>query len=178
MADCCQTEGEKPSAQPAAAAGPDPLTVYRPLIIITAVSLAVGFLGVFTGHLPFMVAAMGQFFILVAVLKLFDVDGFAMTFARYDLVARRVPAYARIYPFIELVIGLFLFTGVLPVLTHLVTLAIMLIGVVSVTQVIRSGRIVNCACIGAGFTLPVGLVTLFEYQIMALMAAVGLWGMM
>jgi len=118
-----------------------------------------------------MEAAMGMFFILLSVLKLFDVKGFARGFAGYDIVAERFPPYGLAYPFIELALGLLYLSGAFSFFTNAVTLVLMLTGSLGVIRALRRGETVRCVCVGAGFNLPVGRVTLAENLIMAAMAA-------
>ncbi len=49
---------------------------------------------------------MGFFLVVFALLKVFNLSGFADGFQKYDLLARRFRAYALAYPFIELALGL------------------------------------------------------------------------
>lgn len=151
------------------------LQTYRPLIVVALVALGAGILMDYTGRAPFMEAAMGLFWVLVAALKLYDTKGFADLFVRYDLMAARHAPYARAYPFIELAIGMGYLAGAWPLLTNLAAIVICAIAVMSVMRVMQTGKIVNCACIGAGFSVPVGGVTLFEYATMGLMAAFNLF---
>lgn len=149
---------------------------YRPLIVLALVALAMGIALSAGAYLDFMDAFMGAFLVLIATVKLFDLKGFVRLFERYDLAAMRSRRYALAYPFIELTLGLFYLSGTWPVLTNLLTLAIMTIGIMSVVRARRDGRDLACACMGAGFALPVGRVTIAEYGIMAAMAFLMLAG--
>ena len=50
----------------------------------------------------FMYDFMGLFYIVFSFFKLLDVKGFATSFKMYDPLAKRVPFYAKAYPFITL----------------------------------------------------------------------------
>jgi hypothetical protein len=147
---------------------------YRPLIIVALVSVMGAAAMHVGGRIPLMDGMMGLFFVLVAILKLFDLAGFAALFKRYDALAMRVPGYAAAYPFVELAVGILFLAGIWPVPTHLAAVLICAVAVYSVGRVIRTGQIINCACLGTSLAVPVGRVTLAEYGIMGAMAAIGL----
>jgi hypothetical protein len=149
---------------------------YRPLIVALGVALVAAILGAGWAGQSFMGVLMGVFLIIVGTLKLLDIAGFANSFTRYDLVAMCLPVYGRVYPFLETGLGILFLTSLLPVLTHAVTLAIMMLGAAGAMRVVARKLVVSCACAGAGWAIPVGWVTVIEYSIMALMAAAGLWG--
>jgi hypothetical protein len=151
----------------------DKIIMYRPLIVIVGISVCVA-IALSTHGVPLMNGMMGAFLLFLSSLKLFNLSGFADGFARYDVVAARSQAYAIAYPFIELGLGLFYLSGLLPVFTNIAALIVMGIGTIGVAGVIRAQSEVKCACVGAGFNLPVGYVTLAENLAMFAMAAVGL----
>ena len=58
-----------------------------------------------------MLQFMGIVFLLLSILKLINIKGFANMFVQYDLIAKKSKIYAYIYPFIEFFLGLmYLFT--------------------------------------------------------------------
>ena len=153
---------------------PNKLLLYKPLIIILAISCLGAASISLNNTTPWMANAMGLFLCFLATLKLFNLKGFANFFARYDLAAARLKAYAYIYPFIELSLGLLYLSGGAIIFTNAATIAIMIVGSLGVIKVIRSGAVLECGCAGASFNLPVGRVTLFEYLAMVGMAAINL----
>ncbi len=148
---------------------------YKPLLAAALFSAVLAAVLAVAGLGGWMPLAMGFFFCFLAFLKLIDVPGFAAGFAQYDVLAARVPAYARAYPFIEAAWGILYLSQFLPALTNISVLVFMIIGNVGVWRVIRSGRSVACVCVGAGFTVPVGRVTFVENGVMALMAGLNLF---
>jgi hypothetical protein len=56
-----------------------------------------------------MLSFMGWWFIIFSLMKLYNLPAFVDGFVSYDIVAARWHLYAWIYPFIELVLGLFFF---------------------------------------------------------------------
>lgn len=141
------------------------LKTYRPLLVILGVSFAAAL----ALPLPFMPALMGLFLCMLAALQLFDLPGFADTFARYDLLAKRSRAYALAYPFIEIALGCLYLSAAAPHLTGVLTFLVMAAGIPGILRVIKSGSKIQCACAGTAFALPVGYVTLAENTGMALM---------
>lgn len=114
---------------------------------------------------------MGAFFITFSFFKLLDLRGFADSYRMYDVVAKRLPAYAVIYPFIELALGMAYVTGVFPFATNAVTLVVMSVSSIGVIQSLIDKRKIRCACLGAVFNLPMSTVTLVEDALMVVMAA-------
>lgn len=108
---------------------------------------------------------------LLAMLKLQDVDRFATMFLGYDLLARRLPPYGRVYPFLELGAGTLMLTHSLNWLSIPVALAIGGIGAVSVFKAVYiDKRELKCACVGGNSNVPLGFVSLTENVMMVAMA--------
>lgn len=108
---------------------------------------------------------------LLAMLKLQDVDRFATMFLNYDLLARRLPPYGRAYPFLELGAGVLMLTRTLDWLSIPVALAIGGIGAVSVFKAVYlEKRALKCACVGGSSNVPLGFVSLTENVMMVAMA--------
>jgi hypothetical protein len=146
-----------------------PLIVIVLIAILTAVALQWG-----QGRLEarmWMRYFMGIFLVIFAMLKLFDLAGFADGFQMYDLIAKRFRPYALAYPFIELLLGLASLAGVFPMLTNLVLLVIMVIGAMGVFDALRKGLDVACACLGTVLKVPLSTVAVIEDVGMATMAA-------
>jgi hypothetical protein len=158
------------------------LGTYRPLLLVFAYLIGLVALVEFTaGRFEWMRAManfMGGFFVAFSFFKLLNLRGFVDAYQTYDVVARPVRAYGYAYPFIELGLGVAYLTRLAPVVTSLVTLAVMLVGVVGVTQALLQRRRIQCACLGTVFNLPMTKVTFVEDALMAGMALVmlvGLW---
>jgi cation transport ATPase len=56
----------------------------------------------------FMLDFMGLFYIVFSFFKMLDLKGFPESFKMYDPLAKRIPIYGWIYPFIETALGLLL----------------------------------------------------------------------
>jgi hypothetical protein len=151
------------------------LETYRPLIAIGGVALAGGLLAAFAVHQVNieggMHVAMALSLLPLALLKLFDVSGFAASFAKYDPIAQRMPLYARCYPFLEAALGLCFLNGVLMFYANLFVVAMFGANSIGVLTTLRRGDSRICACVGPGFAIPIGRVTLAENIFMCGMAA-------
>ncbi len=166
---CCAVKPE--AAAPKGGSFLQKLALYRPLIVILFMSMAMAAAMAAGGTVPFMHGLMGLFLCFLATLKFFNLTGFADSFARYDVVAQKSRLYALSYPFIELGLGCLFLSGVIPLLTDILTIAVMSVGAVGILRTIRAGVKIECACVGTGiFSLPVGKVTLSENIGMAAMA--------
>jgi len=114
---------------------------------------------------------MGGFFLVFSAFKLLNLRGFAEGYRTYDIIAKAVPAYALVYPFIELALGVAFITGFNPVLTNAATVVVMGIGSVGVVQSLLKKSPFQCACLGTVIKLPLSKVTLAEDALMVAMSA-------
>ena len=124
---------------------------------------------------------MGFAICLLAMLKLMDVEAFAASFRKYDLLSQRWRPWGRLYPGIELLVGL----GVLlqpqsiaaAQLVGAVAVWLGAMGMVSVGKAVFIDHLaLNCACVGGNSKTPLGVVSFAENLIMAAMGAVMLAG--
>lgn len=116
---------------------------------------------------------MGISICALAMLKLMDVESFAASFVKYDLATQRWRVWGKIYPGVELLIGLgFLFNPPLPIAGW----AALLIGVPGMASVIKAIYIdklaLNCACVGGNTKTPLGIISFSEYAMLSLMGFV------
>ena len=114
---------------------------------------------------------MAGFFLVFSFFKLLNLKGFAESYVMYDVLARRIPAWAYLYAFIELGLGIAYVTGADPWITNLVTLIVMSISIIGVLQSVLNNKKIQCACLGAVFNLPMSTVTIIEDALMIGMSA-------
>ena len=118
---------------------------------------------------------MGFFLVVFSMFKFFDMEGFANGFQMYDLLAKRFRPYARIYPFIELALGLGYLSHWRPMLIYATTIVVLVFGSIGVLRALFKGLDIECACMGTVLHVPLSTVALIEDLGMAVMAAVMLW---
>jgi hypothetical protein len=152
------------------------LTTYYPLILVLVfisgvVVIAEWRSGSFSWHQA-MNNFMGGFFVVFSFFKLLNLQGFADAYQTYDVLARRIPAYGYVYPFIELILGAAYLAGAFPVATNIATVVVMVLGLVGVTKALLAKKQIRCACLGTVFNLPMSYVTFIEDGLMAAMALV------
>ena len=151
------------------------LATYRPLLTIVGLIALVTVLaeasspGAFDAR-TWMRLFMAGFFVVFAGFKLLDLRGFRDSYRMYDVVAKRLPAWGLVYPFIELGLGLAYLTDVAPFWTSAVTIVVLGISAVGVIESVLDERAIKCACLGTGFNLPMSTVTIIEDVGMAAMA--------
>jgi copper chaperone CopZ len=150
-------------------AGPSWIATYYPLLLVMALTALVPLAtGTFMG---WMMGFMAGFYIVFGAFKLLDVPAFARSYAQYDIIAKRFPAWGYAYPFVEVALGFgFLFWLDMQVLSW-VALVLSLVGAVGVIQANLSKQTIQCACLGTVFKLPMSFVTVVENFGMAAMAA-------
>lgn len=147
---------------------------YKPLLLI--VGFLVGVTWLIHAQTPgrhwheWMSDFMAGFFLVFSFFKLLNLSGFAQAYRGYDLIAAKSAAYAWTYPFIELALGVAYLTRWQPQVTHWATLAVMLVSAAGVLNALRKRQLIECACLGTVFKLPMSKVTLIEDLSMALMA--------
>jgi len=120
---------------------------------------------------------MGIAICLLAMLKLMDVEAFAASFRKYDLLSQRWRAWGRLYPGIELLVGLGMLLppphSATQPLVGAVAVGLGAMGMVSVGKAVFIDHLaLNCACVGGNSKTPLGVVSFAENLIMALMGAV------
>lgn len=123
-------------------------------------------------YMQWMSHFMAGFFMVFSFFKLLNIKGFVEGYSTYDIVARAIPAYGYVYPFIELALGIAYITGFNPIVTNAVTLVVMGISSIGVIRSLMQKRQFECACLGTIIQLPLSKVTLFEDLLMVAMSAV------
>lgn len=159
----------KPVADPKA-------TSYRPVVVLFAMTALTAMAASYavTGS-AFTVRAAEWFIafsmVVLALLKLQNVESFATMFLNYDLLAKRWVPYSYIYPYAEGLAGILMVAGALTWLSVPVALFIGTIGAVSVFKAVYiDRRELKCACVGGSSNVPLGFISLTENLMMIGMA--------
>lgn len=118
----------------------------------------------------FMCDFMGLFYIVFSFFKMLDLKGFPSSFRMYDPLAKKVPLYANIYPFIETALGIMFLTRFELGIALWSTLIILGITTIGVTKTLLDKKSIQCACLGTALKLPMTLATFIENAIMIVMA--------
>lgn len=150
-----------------------PLFVIILSILLTAIVISIrdAGLGMFTVQSLISYFMIG-FFITFATFKLLDLPGFAEGYQTYDLLAKRVPLYGYIYPFIEVFFG---FTMILLPFSRgllIAEFAVMAFSGIGVAIKIAKKEKFLCACLGTFLKVPLTKITLVEDFGMALLALI------
>ena len=119
-----------------------------------------------------MLDFMGLFYIVFSFFKLLDLKGFPDSFRMYDPLARAIPAYGWVYPFIELALGLLFLMRFQITIALIVTIVILGITTFGVTKTLLDKKKIQCACLGTALKLPMTEATFIENSIMLIMAIV------
>ena len=118
----------------------------------------------------FMLDFMGLFYIVFSFFKMLDLKGFSESFKMYDPLAKRIPIYGWIYPFIETVLGLLFLMRFELNIALIVTLFVLGITTIGVTKTLLDKKSIKCACLGTALKLPMTEATFIENAIMIIMA--------
>jgi len=147
---------------------------YKPLLLIGCFIAGVSLItashhGMIHGMM-FMSHFMAGFFLVFSFFKLLNLKGFSESYAMYDLLARKVPPYGYIYPFIELALGIGYLTIPESFTLNLVTALVMGFSSLGVIESVLNKKKIRCACLGAVFNLPMSTVTIIEDLLMVAMS--------
>ena len=123
----------------------------------------------------FMLDFMGLFYIVFSFFKMLDLKGFPESFKMYDPLAKRLPIYGWIYPFIETALGLMFLMRYEVHLALVVTLVVLGVTTIGVTKTLMDKKSIRCACLGTALKLPMTEATFIENTIMIAMAALMLF---
>lgn len=155
------------------------LETYKPILLIFGYITAVTLLAqAGSHHFDWMKAMrhfMAGFFLVFSFFKMLNLRGFAESYVMYDVLARRIPAWAYVYAFVELALGIANLVDFNPMVTHWTTLIVMSVSIIGVLQSVLNKRKIQCACLGAVFNLPMSTVTIIEDALMIAMSAAMLW---
>ncbi|SCX88280.1 Heavy-metal-associated domain-containing protein [Nonlabens sp. Hel1_33_55] len=117
-----------------------------------------------------MLDFMGLFFIVFSFFKILDLKGFPDSFRMYDPLAKVIPAYGWIYPFIETALGLMFLMRFEVNIALIVTLIVLGITTIGVSKTLLDKKSIQCACLGTALKLPMTEATFIENAIMIVMA--------
>jgi copper chaperone CopZ len=116
-----------------------------------------------------MLDFMGLFFIVFSFFKMLDVKGFSKSFGMYDPLARIIPVYGWIYPFIETALGFMLLMRLKVDIALIATLVILGITTIGVSKALLDKKSIPCACLGTALKLPMTEATFIENVLMIVM---------
>lgn len=113
---------------------------------------------------------MGVFFLVFAAFKLVNLTSFVHGFMMYDLIAARSSAYARVYPFLQLLLGIAMFVFPAAPIVHAGAAVLSGIALIGVINSLRSKREIQCACLGNVIRMPLAHVSAVEDGLMFVLA--------
>jgi len=117
-----------------------------------------------------MLDFMGLFYIIFSFFKILDIKGFSISFSMYDPLAKQAPIYGYIYPFIEVLLGMMFLIRFEVNIALILTVIVLGITTIGVTQTLMNKRSIECACLGTTLNLPMTEATFIENALMIIMA--------
>ena len=151
-------------------------TTYRPVVVLFSLTALMAMAASYAVSGDAFTLRAGEWFIafsmvVLAMLKLQNVESFATMFLNYDLLAKRWVPYSYIYPYAEGLAGVLMVAGALAWLSVPVALFIGTIGAASVFKAVYiDRRELKCACVGGASNVPLGFISLTENLMMIAMA--------
>ena len=149
------------------------LSTYKPLLLVISFILLISLLASYKTSfnlMNWMTNFMGGFFIAFSFFKFLDLNGFSNSFATYDIIAKKWKGYGKIYPFIELGLGVAYLLALQSAITNTICILILTASTIGVVQAVLSKKQIQCACLGTVFNLPMSTVTIIENFTMISMA--------
>lgn len=120
----------------------------------------------------FMLDFMGLFYVVFSFFKLLDLKGFPESYKMYDPIAKVIPLYGWVYPFIEVALGVMFLMRIVTPIALIITLIVLGITTIGVTKTLLDKKSIQCACLGTALKLPMTKATFIENSIMIVMAIV------
>ncbi len=155
------------------------LATYKPILLIffyiSAVTILVQFTNEKFDTMQWMRHFMAGFFLVFSFFKMLNLKGFTESYVMYDIVAKRLPAWAYIYAFTELALGIAFVVNFNPLITNSITFVVMSISIIGVLRSVLNKKKIQCACLGAVFNLPMSAVTIIEDALMIAMSGMMLF---
>ncbi|WP_202910790.1 MauE/DoxX family redox-associated membrane protein [Teichococcus vastitatis] len=151
-------------------------TSYRPVIALSVMTALMAMAASYAAIGDVFTVRAAEWFIgfsmvVLALLKLQNIEGFATMFLNYDLLAKRWVPYSYIYPFAEGLTGVLMVAGALTWLSVPIALFIGTVGSASVFKAVYiDRRELKCACVGGSSNVPLGFISLTENLMMVAMA--------
>jgi len=119
---------------------------------------------------PILRQFMGLSICVLAILKLIDLSSFAESFSKYDLISQRWRGWGKVYPGVELLIGLGFLSATPVPLAGWIAVVVGIPGMVSVLKAVYVDKLaLNCACVGGNSKTPLGIISFSEYAMLTLM---------
>lgn len=147
---------------------------YKPLFLIVLFIAGVCVLAQYPlnsfSKMLWMRHFMAGFFIVFSFFKLLNIQGFAMSYRMYDIVAAKAKIWAYLYPFVELALGVAYLINFMPTVTNIVTIVVLGVSSIGVIQSNLNKQKIQCACLGDVFNLPMSTITIIEDVGMVIMA--------
>lgn len=151
-------------------------TTYRPVVVLFTLTALMAMAASYAVSGDVFTLRAAEWFIafsmvVLAMLKLQNVESFATMFLNYDLLAKRWVPYGYVYPYAEGMAGLLMVAGALTWLSVPVALFIGTVGAISVFKAVYiDRRELKCACVGGASNVPLGFISLTENLMMIVMA--------
>jgi copper chaperone CopZ len=150
------------------------IETYKPILLIfgfiTLVTLLVEAQSAAFDYMRAMRHFMAGFFLVFSFFKFLNLKGFAESYVMYDVLARKIPAWAYLYAFVEFWLGIAYLINYRATVTNTATFVVMSISIIGVLQSVLNKRKIQCACLGAVFKLPMSTVTIIEDGLMIAMS--------
>lgn len=146
-----------------------PALVLSALAFVMSLALWIGGL-----HAGFLGGFLGVFLCLLGAAKLLDYEIFTEHFSAYDLCAKRDSRYTYLYPFVEVTLGLWYLTGLVPFAAHIGAISLMGLGAAGILQAVGHGFEGRCVNYGSLQRADLSLASLYPHTLVIALALLDL----
>ena len=115
---------------------------------------------------------LGLLFVISGIVKLPDLNGFFIIVVQYGVLKGKLAkAFAYSFPFVEIIVGLMLLIGYIPLLFSGLVLILLLISTSGVIYAMyQKKKMDNCGCYGVAMKVPIGPKKILENSIWIILA--------
>lgn len=121
--------------------------------------------------MSFMVYYMSSFFLIFGALKFISFPKFREMFKTYDPIAKVIPQYGYVYPYMETLFGICIFLYPANLYLNLTIIFVLAATTLGIVGKLNKKEKLSCACLGGAFSVPLSYITVAENVFMILMSA-------
>lgn len=110
----------------------------------------------------FLHNVVGTVFLLLGIVKLYNLNQFVSIFNKYDIIGSNIPSYGYLFPFLEIILGILFLKQSKIRLLYPFTIILITINILGVINGLQSKYKLKCGCIGSFIDLPLSYLTILE----------------
>lgn len=142
---------------------------YFPILFFLTLTFMLSILISCVYSISFMNLFMGIFLLTIGLLKFYDLKSFQEMVVKYDILADKLKIYKILYPFLEVLFGIYFLAGFGYWASFLVII-IYSVQTIGIVKILKNNEYFTCACLGGLYNVPLSWITVFENMLMVMMS--------